>query len=72
MDDARSIDGEAGAAVVELGARRRRNSESEGGWMATEYLQFGGALLFFLAILLGSYGFVDVPNHRGQEGEDDG
>ena len=40
--------------------------------MTTEYLQFAGALVFFLAILIGSYWFVYVPNRRGQEGDDDG
>jgi cbb3-type cytochrome oxidase subunit 3 len=40
--------------------------------MATEYLQFAGALVFFLAILLGSYWFVYVPNRKGQEKNDDG
>ena len=39
--------------------------------MATEYLQFGGALVFFLAILIGAYWFDYVPNRCGQEGEDD-
>ena len=32
--------------------------------MATEYLQFAGALVFFLAILIGSYWFVYVPRSR--------
>jgi cbb3-type cytochrome oxidase subunit 3 len=32
--------------------------------MATEYLQFAGALVFFLAILIGSYWFVYVPQAR--------
>jgi hypothetical protein len=40
--------------------------------MATEYLQFAGALVFFLGILIGSYWFVDVPNRGEQKGEDDG
>jgi len=39
--------------------------------MATEYLQFAGALVFFIAILIGSYWFVYVPNRGGREGEDD-
>jgi cbb3-type cytochrome oxidase subunit 3 len=38
--------------------------------MATEYLQFAGALVFFLGILIGSYWFVYVPN-RGDAGGDD-
>lgn len=35
--------------------------------MGTEYWQFGGALVFFLMILIGSYWFVYAPsrgNHR--------
>jgi cbb3-type cytochrome oxidase subunit 3 len=43
-----------------------------GGWMATEYLQFAGALVFFLAILIGSYWFVYVPGREGQKGNDEG
>ena len=40
--------------------------------MATEYLQFAGALVFFVGILIGSYWFVYVPQPRGeQEGNDD-
>jgi cbb3-type cytochrome oxidase subunit 3 len=39
--------------------------------MATEYLQFGGALVLFLGILIGSYWFVYVPNRR-EDGEEDG
>jgi hypothetical protein len=35
--------------------------------MATEYLQFAGALVFFLAILTGSYWFVYVPQSRGSD-----
>ena len=38
--------------------------------MATEYVQFAGALVLFLAILIGSYWFVYVPN-RGGSNEDD-
>ena len=38
--------------------------------MATEYLQFAGALVFFLAILIGSYWFVYLPN-RGEQGRND-
>jgi len=33
--------------------------------MPTEYLQFAGALVFFLAILIGSYWFVYVPQSKG-------
>ena len=36
----------------------------------TEYLQFAGALVFFLGILIGSYWFVYVPN-RGDRNRDD-
>jgi hypothetical protein len=57
----RSVRDEAGATVVELWARRLRGSDPEGGRMATEYLQFAGALVFFLAILIESYWFVYVP-----------
>ena len=38
--------------------------------MATEYLQFVGALVLFLGILIGSYWFVYVPN-RGRSSEDE-
>ena len=41
-----------------------------GGWMATEYLQFVGALVLFLGILIGSYWFVYAPNRNGKEKED--
>lgn len=37
--------------------------------MSTEYLQFAGALVLMLGILIGSYWFVYVPN-RGGESED--
>jgi cbb3-type cytochrome oxidase subunit 3 len=40
--------------------------------MATEYLQFAGALVFFLAILIGSYWFVYVPNREGQKTNNEG
>ena len=40
--------------------------------MTTEYLQFAGALVLFLAILIGSYWFVSVPNREGRQGNDDG
>ena len=40
-----------------------------GGWMATEYLQFVGALVLFLGILIGSYWFVYVPNRSKKEEE---
>ena len=38
--------------------------------MATEYLQFAGALVFFLGLLIGSYWFVYVPD-RGKGRSDD-
>ncbi len=38
--------------------------------MAAEYLQFVGALVLFLGILIGSYWFVYVPNRR-DSGEGD-
>jgi hypothetical protein len=40
--------------------------------MATEYLQFVGALVFFLAMLIGSYWFVYVPNRGNKNTDDDG
>jgi hypothetical protein len=44
--------------------------------MATEYLQFAGALVFFLGLLLGlligSYWFVYVPNRSGEKRDDEG
>ncbi|MBA3950434.1 MAG: hypothetical protein H0X57_00960 [Rubrobacter sp.] len=39
--------------------------------MATEYLQFVGALVLFLGILIGSYWFVYVPGSGGKEEEED-
>jgi cbb3-type cytochrome oxidase subunit 3 len=38
--------------------------------MATEYLQFVGALVLFLGILVGSYWFVYAPNRNGKEEKD--
>jgi len=35
--------------------------------MATEYLQFVGALVLFLGILIGSYWFVYVPNRSKKD-----
>jgi hypothetical protein len=52
---------------LNCGARCLRVSERGGGRMATEYLQFAGALVFFLAILTGSYWFVYVPQSRGSD-----
>ena len=40
--------------------------------MATENLQFAGALVFFLAVLIASYWFVCVPNRGEQERNHDG
>ncbi len=39
--------------------------------MATEYLQFAGAMVFFLGILIGSYWFVYVPNRTDGIEKDD-
>jgi len=39
--------------------------------MAAEYLQFVGALVLFLGILIGSYWFVYVPNRTKGEQEED-
>jgi len=39
--------------------------------MATEYLQFVGALVLFLGILIGSYWFVYAPSSSGKEEEED-
>ncbi|HEV2091896.1 MAG TPA: hypothetical protein VGR18_01890 [Rubrobacter sp.] len=38
--------------------------------MATEYLQFVGALVLFLGILIGSYWFVYAPSSGKDEEED--
>jgi hypothetical protein len=35
--------------------------------MATEYLQFAGALVFFVGILIGSYWFVYVPRSSTED-----
>ena len=40
--------------------------------MATEYLQFAGALVLFIGILIGSYWFVYVPSSGKKEEEDQG
>jgi cbb3-type cytochrome oxidase subunit 3 len=40
--------------------------------VATEYLQFAGALVFFLGILIGSYWFVYVPNRDRGKKDDEG
>ncbi|CAN5616893.1 MAG: hypothetical protein ACR2N0_09560 [Rubrobacteraceae bacterium] len=37
--------------------------------MASEFLQFGGALVLFLSILIGSYWFVYAPTRRGKDNE---
>ena len=39
--------------------------------VAAEYLQFAGALVLFLGILIGSYWFVYVPNRGGSPEDDD-
>ena len=57
---------------IRAGCRRigsRGVGGKRGGWMATEYLQFVGALVLFLGILIGSYWFVYVPN-RGKKEEE--
>lgn len=38
--------------------------------MATEYIQFAGAMIFVLGILVGSYWFVVVPTRRNAGGEE--
>ena len=55
-------------AVVELGSEA--SEEHEEAWVAMEYLQFVGALVLFLGILVGSYWFVYAPN-RGQKDEEE-
>ncbi len=40
--------------------------------MATEYLQFAGALVFFLGILVGSYWFAYAPDRGERAKSDDG
>ena len=39
--------------------------------MAGEYLQFAGALVLLLGILIGSYWFVYVPNRGGSSTDED-
>jgi cbb3-type cytochrome oxidase subunit 3 len=39
--------------------------------MTAEYLQFAGALVLFLGILIGSYWFVYVPNRNADERRED-
>lgn len=39
--------------------------------MAMEYLQFVGALVLFLGILVGSYWFVYVPSRGNKDEEED-
>jgi cbb3-type cytochrome oxidase subunit 3 len=39
--------------------------------MATEYLQFAGAMVLFVGILIGSYWFVYVPNRGNTERRED-
>jgi hypothetical protein len=38
--------------------------------VSTEYLQFAGAIVLFLGILIGSYWFVYVPNRPDSGGDD--
>lgn len=40
--------------------------------MATEYIQFVGALIFLLGILVGSYWFVYAPTRRKGDDEEKG
>jgi hypothetical protein len=40
--------------------------------METEYLQFAGALVFFLGLLMASYWFVYVPNQAERKWDDEG
>jgi hypothetical protein len=35
--------------------------------VSTEYLQFAGAIVLMVGILIGSYWFVYVPNRRGPD-----
>jgi hypothetical protein len=39
--------------------------------VSTEYLQFAGALVLFVGILIGSYWFVYVPNRPDSDRGDD-
>jgi hypothetical protein len=39
--------------------------------VSTEYLQFAGAMVLFLGILIGSYWFVYVPNRGVDSGNDE-
>lgn len=68
---AEAAGGEAEDAVVELWMSRWTLQNERGGWMATEYLQFAGALVFFVGILIGSYWFVYVPGGRGDRTKND-
>jgi len=40
--------------------------------MEAEYLQFAGALVFFLGLLIGSYWVVYVPNQGERKRDDEG
>lgn len=40
--------------------------------MDTEHLQFAGAMVLFLGILIGSYWFVYVPDRGGSRNDDQG
>lgn len=37
--------------------------------MVSEYIQFAGAIVFLLGILIGSYWFVFAPGRRGEDEE---
>ena len=60
--------GEMAPTIVELKA----SADRLGGQVSTEYLQFAGAMVLFLGILIGSYWFVYVPNRPDSDsGNDD-
>jgi hypothetical protein len=57
--------GEPAPTVVELAS----SAGWLGGRVATEHLQFAGAMVLMLGILIGSYWFVYVPNRIDSSGE---
>jgi hypothetical protein len=59
--------GERASLVVELVLSAGRL----GGQVSTEYLQFAGAMVLLVGILIGSYWFVYVPNRRDDSGGND-
>jgi hypothetical protein len=58
--------GESALTIVEFKVSAGRL----GGQVSTEYLQFAGAIVLFLGILIGSYWFVYVPNRPDSGGDD--